>query len=122
MRFFSTIVSVLAAAQLTLATSDVCNSGIYKALLPLSTYAPAESFCSTHYSQSTVTVTVTASASVSAVKPKRAVGELGGKKKRNAQAPKSTTEKDTVVTTTHYVCPMLAKCSAAPSKSTPGKP
>jgi hypothetical protein len=121
MHFFS-VVSTLAVAQLTFALSDVCNSGIYKDLLPLSTYAPAESFCSTHYPQSTITATVTASASDTVVKLKRAVGGLGEKKNRNAPALKTTTEKITVVTNTHYVCPTFAKCSASQSPSKPEKP
>jgi hypothetical protein len=44
------------------APGSVCSSGIYKPLLELSAYAPAESYCSAHYPLSTSTVTTTVSA------------------------------------------------------------
>ena len=42
--------------------SSVCSSGIYKNLLPLSTYSAAEAFCSSHFPEAKCTVTVTAQA------------------------------------------------------------
>ncbi|EXJ72917.1 uncharacterized protein A1O5_04065 [Cladophialophora psammophila CBS 110553] len=41
------------------AAGSVCSSGIYGLLAPLSGYAPAQSYCSSHYPPSTVVTTVT---------------------------------------------------------------
>jgi hypothetical protein len=42
------------------APGSVCSNGVYRNLLFLSAYPPAESFCSARYPQPKVTVTVTA--------------------------------------------------------------
>ena len=71
-----------AAQHVVLAASNpACSSGIYKALLPLSAYAPAESYCSAHYPLPTVTVVATPP-----VTPKI---------KRNAYKTTTTTKKTT---------------------------
>ena len=61
MRFSLTIALLVGATQHAVqgAPGAACSSGIYKALLPLSNYAPAESYCSQHYPQPAVTVTAT---------------------------------------------------------------
>lgn len=41
---------------LAAATSNVCTQGVYGALLPLSNYAPAQSYCSAKYPPKVVTV------------------------------------------------------------------
>ena len=41
------------------AADSVCSSGIYSKLAVLSTYAPAQSYCSAHFPVATVTVTTT---------------------------------------------------------------
>jgi hypothetical protein len=57
---FALVLLASAAQHVVLAASNpACSSGIYKALLPLSAYAPAESYCSAHYPLSTVTVIAT---------------------------------------------------------------
>jgi hypothetical protein len=61
---------------------SVCSSGIYKNLLFLSNYAPAESYCSVHYPVPAATVTVTASAA---------------KKGRRHPQPATTTSKTTTI-------------------------
>ena len=54
---FALVLLSSAAQHVVLAASNpACSSGIYKALLPLSAYAPAESYCSAHYPLSTVTI------------------------------------------------------------------
>lgn len=42
-----------------IASAGVCDSGIYKALAPLTAYPSAQAFCSERYPRSTITVTVT---------------------------------------------------------------
>ncbi|EXJ74184.1 uncharacterized protein A1O5_02478 [Cladophialophora psammophila CBS 110553] len=53
------ILICLAMASVTSAASNVCKSGIYELLSPLSAYPPAQSYCSAHYPPTTVTVSTT---------------------------------------------------------------
>ncbi|KIX98730.1 uncharacterized protein Z520_05191 [Fonsecaea multimorphosa CBS 102226] len=53
------ILLCVAIASICGATSNVCNSGIYELLSPLSAYPPAQSYCSAHYPPTTVTVSTT---------------------------------------------------------------
>ncbi|KAK6425017.1 hypothetical protein LTR95_016312 [Oleoguttula sp. CCFEE 5521] len=49
--------SALLWATSSVSANSVCSSGLFKDLLFLSAYPPAESFCSSRYPQPTVTVT-----------------------------------------------------------------
>ncbi|OQO09125.1 hypothetical protein B0A48_06016 [Cryoendolithus antarcticus] len=67
MSFF--LVSLLAFCQvwqvlatITTSTVPICSQQPYKAILPLSKYAPAQSFCSSKYPLPTCSITVTATA------------------------------------------------------------
>ncbi|KIW23225.1 hypothetical protein, variant [Cladophialophora immunda] len=53
------ILLCMAIASISSAASNVCKSGIYELLSPLSAYPPAQSYCSAHYPPTTVTVSTT---------------------------------------------------------------
>lgn len=57
-----TINIVLASVLALTAAGNICDSGLYKALAPLSSYPPAQSLCAQRFPKSTVTVTVSRSA------------------------------------------------------------
>lgn len=56
------------------ATTNYCQAGIYKHLLPLSAYAPAQAFCAVKYPIPPKTITATATVTVTAKNPKRTCG------------------------------------------------
>ena len=54
---FFAVLSISALVTDVFAATNVCSSGIYAVLAPLSNYAPAQSFCSAHVPRQTVTAT-----------------------------------------------------------------
>lgn len=73
------------------AAAGVCDSGLYQALSPLATYAPAKSFCTQRYPPGTTTVTVTNGA---------VVKRSGTTSKTTATQARSTTKTSTKATVT----------------------
>jgi hypothetical protein len=73
------------------APGAACSSGIYKAILPLSNYAPAESYCSAHYPVSAVTVTASKGAKIKRARITRT----------STTVPHTTTSSRTSTTTRH---------------------
>lgn len=58
MHWFTITFFISSLTSLTAAIS-ICSSGIYSKLAPLSTYKPAQSYCSAHFPVPTATVTST---------------------------------------------------------------
>lgn len=102
---FFTFLLLLSGCQWVVApppasSSSPCSSGIYSALLVLSTYAPAESYCTSHYPQPKVTSTVTAETTitVTALARREAIGI--NEKRNNAPATTSTAKTTSKITST----------------------
>ncbi|KIW78890.1 hypothetical protein Z517_08729 [Fonsecaea pedrosoi CBS 271.37] len=80
------------------ASGPVCSSGVYALLAPLRGYAPAQSYCTSHYPPSTVVTTVTLVSSAP-VKAKRHF-QTTTTTKTTTKAPSTTTVKPPSTSTT----------------------